>query len=445
MVVVLALATWGGASTGWPVPRSLGLALCVLALAVRRPVVLALGSALLAAGLAAAATAGLAGAPRGPVEGWATLVGDPVDVRGAVRVDVRMHGAHLEAWSRGAAAAALRPRLAGEQVELRGSAAPLHGRAAAFGVSRHVGARLTVASAGGWRAGSAVSRIANHLRRHLDAGARPLPPDERNLVLGVAIGDDRAQTPETTDAFRRAGISHLLAVSGENVAFALVVVGPFLRRLRSWPRWAATLAVLLLFAVVTRWEPSVLRAVAMATLAVTALSAGRPASRLRLLGLAVTLLLLLDPLLVHSVGFCLSVGATLGITLLAPGLTARLPLPGLLAQLVAVTIAAQVGVAPVALTTFGSIPLVSIPANALAVPPAGFLTAWGLSAVVLAGGLQGPLASLLRAPAGVAAWWIGGVARRCASLPLGRVTLREAVGLAVLGGAVAAWRWWRGR
>src|SRR5947208_1417270 len=112
---------------------------------------------------------------------------------------------------------------------------------------------------------------------------------------------------------------------------------------------------------------------------------GRPASRVRLLALAVAGVLLLDPLLIDSLSFRLSVGATAGIALLAGPLADRLPGPEWLTEPLAVTMAAQVGVAPVALPAFGGLPLASLPANLLAVPAAAPLTAWGF----VGGGLAG--------------------------------------------------------
>ena len=67
-------------------------------------------------------------------------------------------------------------------------------------------------------------------------GAAPLDPRARSLFTGLVIGDDREQPADLADAFRGAGLTHLLAVSGQNVAFALALAGPLLRRLRLWPR-----------------------------------------------------------------------------------------------------------------------------------------------------------------------------------------------------------------
>ena len=187
----------------------------------------------------------------------------------------------------------------------RASACELAGRLEALGpadahelAKRHIRGRLTVASIDGWSAGDPASRAANRIHRTLATGAAVLPPAERALFLGFVLGDDREQSPAVKQAFRDSGLAHLTAVSGENVAFLLVVVSPLLGRLGLRSRWAATIAVIAWFALLTRFEPSVLRACVMAGLAATATFLARPVSTVRLLGLAVTGLLLVDPLLV---------------------------------------------------------------------------------------------------------------------------------------------------
>ena len=115
------------------------------------------------------------------------------------------------------------------------------------------------------------------------------------------------------------GLSHLLAVSGENVAFTLALAGPLLRRLRVGPRTLVALGVVFVFAAMTRFEPSVLRASAMAVVALLAAFAG-PArgAWARVLAYAVIVLLIADPFLLRSVGFWLSCGASAGIAFLEP-------------------------------------------------------------------------------------------------------------------------------
>jgi competence protein ComEC len=183
----------------------------------------------------------------------------------------------------------------------------------------------------------------------------------------------------------------------------------------------------------------------MAGLSLLAAFVGRPASGLRLLCLAVTALVLIDPFLVHSVGFQLSCGASAGIVLLARPLAARLPGPGFVRQSLAVTAAAQLGVAPVVLPTFGGLPLVALPANLAAAPAAAALTVWGLGSG-LAGGAVGRWwaagATLLQVPTGVLAGYLAAVAAMAARIPVA-VTPGQAKVLAGLAAVAYVLRWGR--
>jgi len=290
--------------------------------------------------------------------------------------------------------------------------------------------------------GGVLVPVANALRTAVLGGTASLPSTERALLAGFLLGDTRALPDEVLDHFRSAGLSHLLAVSGANLAFVLALLGPALRRLSRTPRLVATLFALLLFGAMTRWEPSVLRACAMATCAVVAVHAGRPARAVRTLAIAATILVAADPFLVHSVGFLLSCSASLGIAVLGPAFAARLRGPEWLRESLATTASAQVGVAPVLLPVFGSIPLVALPANLLAVPLAGPLTAWGLAA----GGVGGLLASpaplvsrVLQLPTQVLAEAVLGIADAASRVPVA-VDLRTTVALALAGGLIALTR-----
>jgi competence protein ComEC len=159
----------------------------------------------------------------------------------------------------------------------------------------------------------------------------------------------------------------------------------------------------------------------MAGVGLVAAFAGRPARGGRLLALAVAGLVLADPFLIHSLGFGLSVGASAGILALARPLAARLPGPRLLRDGLAVTAAAQIGVAPVALPAFGSLPLIAFPANLLAAPAAAALTLWGFGSG-LAGGVLEPLApgapGALGVPTRFLSSYLAGVASVAAQFPL---------------------------
>ncbi len=444
--VLLAVATFGGALAvcdGHVAGASLVLAASVVVagLALRRPELVCLGAALLAAALAQRSLAGLeAPLDAGPVRGEVTLVADPApDGRGGVTVDVRLDGRRLRALARSAPAAALDDRLAGERVVVVGEVQQ-PGPTERWLRHRHLAGRLRVDAVVGWQAGDGVTRLANGLRRTLARGGEALPDRQASLLAGLTLGDDRAQPADMADAFRAAGLTHLLAVSGQNVAFVLVVAAPLLRRLSFGSRLGATLLVLGGFALVTRFEPSVLRATAMAAVAATGAAVGRPASTLRTLALGVSGVLLVDPLLAVSLGFRLSVAGAAGIVVGAGRLEAALPGPRWLAAPLSVTLAAQLAVSPLLVAAFGAVPVASLPANLLAVPAAGPVMVWGLTGGLVAGIAGGPAATVVHAPTRALLSWIDGVATAASRWPLGDLRAAHVVWLAVAAAAAVAGR-----
>lgn len=334
----------------------------------------------------------------------------------------------------------LRVLSSGDRVELVGRLEPLEGWSQRFRW-RHAVARLATTELRAFSPpGSPLASVANSARAAVLRGNGVLPATERALMAGFLLGDTRQLPSSVTHDFRLAGLSHLLAVSGANVAFVLAMVGPVLTRLGLRARFVAGALVLVVFGTMTRWEPSVLRAVAMAGCSMLGMLLGRPASGLRVLALAVAVLVLADPFLLHAVGFLLSCGASAGIACLGRGLTGRLRGPRWLREGLGVTLAAQIGVAPVLLPVFGSIPLVSLPANLLAVPAAAPLTIWGLVAGSVGGVLRpwwpGAVV-VLQAPTVALARYVEGVASVGARLPLA-LDGRSVWGVVALGCIVAA-------
>jgi competence protein ComEC len=435
--VLLAVCAAVGAARPSPAPLLLGVLLVAAAFVAQRPAWLCLAALLLVSSLATRALQGLDGVVPGRVRAEVTLVSDPAPSFRGVRADARLEGRRVELRADGSSADALRGRLAGERIAVSGELQPVP-PGNPWLTTRHVSGVVWVHAVTSWRLGSLPSRVANALRRVLVDGAQPLSAEQRSLYTGLVIGDDRDQPVELADDFLGAGLTHLLAVSGQNVAFALALAGPVLRRLRIWPRLLATLVVIAMFGLMTRFEPSVLRAATMAGLATVISTGGSPASRLRILALAVTGLLVVDPLLVRSVGFQLSTSAAGAIVLLAPRLTAALPGPAPLREAAAITVAAQVGVAPVLITTFGPLPVASFGANLLAVPAAGPVMVWGLTAGLAAGLAGGWVAELVHLPTRLLLLWLAEVAARASALPLGSLQGGHVVVFAA-GLAAAVW------
>ncbi len=239
-------------------------------------------------------------------------------------------------------------------------------------------------------------------------------PGSRNLHYRLLLNDD-------AEAMRATSLTHLTAVSGANLAIVIGGVLLVLHALRVGPRWRRRLvaATVVAFAFLTRFEPSVLRAGSMALLVLLVAARGMPRDARHALAGAVLLLVLLDPRLAGSLGLLLSATATAGVLVVAPVVERRLGrVPRRLRTVVAITIGAQVTVVPLLLTTFGEVPLASVPANVVAVPAAA------LAAVL---SFLGSVLALVHLELGAPLFWLAG-------LPA-RVVLGAAHGFAGLGGA----------
>ncbi|MDF5754092.1 ComEC/Rec2 family competence protein [Spongiactinospora sp. TRM90649] len=269
-----------------------------------------------------------------------------------------------------------------------------------------------------------VQRIAGALRAGLRSASDVLPPGQRGLLPGLVVGDVSRMDDKIKADFEAAGLSHLLAVSGANLAIvagAAIALGR-VSRLPLAARAVLAAAAMLAFTVVARPSPSVLRALLMGLVAALALGTGRTRDGAAALSATILLLILFDPSLARSYGFALSVCATAGILVLAPGWRDRLAvrLPSWLAEAIAVPAAAQAAVAPVLVVMSGAVSLAAMPANLLAGPAVAPATLLGFVAALVAP-LHLEAASLLVRPAGVAVGWIIGVAEWAAGLPYGTV------------------------
>lgn len=244
-----------------------------------------------------------------------------------------------------------------------------------------------------------LAAVAASVREGLRAAGEELAPGPAGLIRGLTIGDTEGLSQVTIERFRRSGLSHLLAVSGSNVAIVLGGMAILLARRSFRTRIMLGAAALGLFVLVVGPDASVLRAAAMGGVGLFAVATGRQAEPLHALAVALTVVLLLRPQIVFSVGLHLSVAATAGIVLWAPRIERRTRLPLTLGVPLAVTLSAQAAVLPLLVGVFGQASIVAPVTNLLAaaaVPPATVL-------------------GLLGALAGTAHPWLGGLVLRLAA------------------------------
>jgi competence protein ComEC len=288
-----------------------------------------------------------------------------------------------------------------------------------------------------------AQRVAGRLRAGLQAACAPLPDEPGGLLPGLVIGDTSRLDPALEERFRATGLTHLVAVSGANVAIVLGAVLFAARWCRAPPWLAAAVCALALagFVILARPSPSVVRAAAMGVVGLLALASGGRRAAAPALAAAVIAGLLIDPALAVDAGFALSVIATGALVLLAPrwrdGLRAR-GVPRGVAEALAVPAAAQVACAPVVAALSGGVSLVAVPANLLAIPAVAPATVLGVGSALLS-----PLwlvgAEFLAWLASWPAAWLVALARVGAAVPAANVPWPGGLGggLALAGLTVA--------
>lgn len=279
------------------------------------------------------------------------------------------------------------------------------------------------------------SVFAQQVRDGLQQAAAVNAPDIAGLLVALVDGDTSGISDLTTEEFRRSGLAHLLAVSGANVA---IVTGAALWALRLMRapfavQVTGASAALISFVLVAGPEPSVLRAAGMGVVMLVALASGRPRAAIPALCSAVVVLLVVVPELAVSVGFILSVLATVGVVVLGAHWTGLLKerMPTWLAAALAVAAAAGLATLPVIVLLLPLVNLSSVLANVVAAPAVPIATVCGVVAALCAPVLM-PVAELLCWFAGFCVRWIALVARVAAQPGPFQIPLPEGLLAAVI-------------
>lgn len=200
----------------------------------------------------------------------------------------------------------------------------------------------------------------------------PLTSSAASLLVSGTLGGDNIDI-ENRNRFRAVGVAHLLCVSGFHVALISSVLWCLLLPLSVWSRggrvrYILMVALVWFYACIVGLSPSVLRAAIMISVYFLCRLLERRQHPANALALACFIILVLKPSSLYSVGFQLSVCAVASILVFAQKFN---PVPrriqGLrvFVDLLAVPLAAMIGTAPVVLAWFHSIPLFSVPANAI--------------------------------------------------------------------------------
>lgn len=267
-----------------------------------------------------------------------------------------------------------------------------------------------------------------------------MPEREAGLLTGLLIGDKTGITDADTISLRIAGLSHLVAVSGLHVgflvAFCYLLFG---RRIGTY----LSVPLILLFVPIAGASPSVIRAAVMYLIAAGAFVAKREADTLNSLFAALLLLLIQNPYAIAGLSLQLSFAATLGLVLFASKMQQKLLYPfrnlpkplrrltSVIAGALSCTICATIFTAPILLSSFGYISILSVVSNlaVVGVTAVAFIAGFLLC---IAAAIFPPAVSIFTAICEPTLNYILWVSERISAIPFGMVDWGDSFGLAAL-------------
>lgn len=238
------------------------------------------------------------------------------------------------------------------------------------------------------------------------------PAPEDALLRGILLGDESGISPKLEDAYRRTGTSHIIAISGFNMAVLAGLVSLFFTRYFGTKRGAlATIILLLAYSFLVGGSAPVLRAAFMGAFAVIAGVIARKGNTLNSLGLSAVVLVLIDPHLPWDIGFQFSFLSTLGLVLFAGPIQLRVTdwftarfeerkgtiLASAISEFLLLTLIAQAMVLPLSIWHFHQVSWLFLLANPLVLP---------IQPAVMILGLLAMSGGMLSLPLGRALAWL---------------------------------------
>ncbi len=217
------------------------------------------------------------------------------------------------------------------------------------------------------------------------------------LLLGMLLGERTHLPSEVEEVFIEAGIMHLLAVSGLHVGIITLALSIFLNffHLPRRPKIILTLVLLIMYASITGFRPSVVRASLMFSLLIIGQLINRNRDIYISLFLAAFLILLVNPLTLYDAGFLLSFIITFFVIYLSPIFQELFSeISEVISKPLSLSLASWVGIFPLSAYFFSKVSLIAIIANIFIIPLASVAVIFGFI-IFLVGLISMPLAGLL--------------------------------------------------
>lgn len=299
--------------------------------------------------------------------------------------------------------------------------------------------------------GSGLMATVERLRWSIDGAlSRAIPEPEAGLAAGILIGLRERVSRAVADDFTVTGLTHVVAISGWNIALVAGIATGMLRAtgIRRRARSLLVMVAIVAYTVLAGAEASVIRAAVMGAIVLLAREGGRPSGAAAALGIACWGLLLADPGMIGDIGLQLSLAATAGLLALgghAESAVRRLTrdrAPRWFCETLGVSLAAQLSTLPLILLHFGRLSLISPLANLLVAPVVPLAMLGAATGVIFGALLVTPAVGLLLAPLSLLAWLpLAAMVRGAgllAGVPFANVELPAPLGYAGAGLALLA-------
>lgn len=224
-----------------------------------------------------------------------------------------------------------------------------------------------------------------------------LPQNEMGLTLGMMIGETKDISESVMEDFKNTGITHLVAVSGSNVVYVMLLVQFIFEKLVGKRATNfVSIFFIIMFMLISGASASVVRASVMVIMGLIANVFYLKSDTFNNIAFSALLLAVINPLIIYDVGFVLSFGGTLGIVLISKDFSkifenvfeslkidkSKKFFESLIETL-SVTCSAQLVLTPIMLYYFNTFSLLSIVTNLIVVPFSGFITILGFVVYII--------------------------------------------------------------
>lgn len=256
-----------------------------------------------------------------------------------------------------------------------------------------------------------------------------LPRNHMSILIGMIIGDTSETSEEVENDFKISGISHLLAVSGSNVAYIILAIKFLLNKFTSRSvSNILTILFIVLFVLISGGSASVVRAAMMAIIAIVSELVSRKSNTLASIATSALVILIYNPFVIYDIGFVLSFCGTIGIVLLNSKISSYLnskiksKILKMFIDTFSVTMSAQIILLPIMWRAFNTISIISLLSNLIVVPLTGVITILGI-AIYFVGLIYMPVARILSYSIYVLIEFVINVASFCAKISFSQIIL----------------------